>query len=124
MVAHVGVERWFEEQRIPIDLGAGTSMGGLIGGAFCSGMSAEELAEPPPDLEYSGGRTAGSQRPPTVLPTMRPALLHCCGAINCCALVVAFCMSSLAAQTAERIIGTVTPADPRPAGIQFTIGRP
>ena len=35
--------RWFEEHRIPIDLVAGTSMGGLIGGALASGMSAEEL---------------------------------------------------------------------------------
>lgn len=43
-LAHVGVVRWFEEHRIPIDLVAGTSMGGLIGGAFASGMSAEELA--------------------------------------------------------------------------------
>jgi NTE family protein len=44
-LAHVGIVRWFEEHRIPIDLVAGTSMGGLIGGAFSSGMSAEELAE-------------------------------------------------------------------------------
>jgi NTE family protein len=42
-LAHVGVIRWFEEHRIPIDLVAGTSMGGLIGGAFASGMSAAEL---------------------------------------------------------------------------------
>ena len=42
-LAHVGVMRWFEEHRIPIDLVAGTSMGGLIGGALASGMSAEEL---------------------------------------------------------------------------------
>jgi NTE family protein len=37
------VIRWFEEHRIPIDLVAGTSMGGLVGGAFASGMDAEEL---------------------------------------------------------------------------------
>jgi NTE family protein len=42
-LAHVGVVRWFEEHRIPIDLVAGTSMGGLIGGAFASGMSSDEL---------------------------------------------------------------------------------
>jgi NTE family protein len=41
--AHVGVIRWFEEHRIPIDVVAGTSMGGLIGGGFASGMSADEL---------------------------------------------------------------------------------
>jgi NTE family protein len=37
------VIRWFEEHRIPIDLVAGTSMGGLVGGAFASGMDAAEL---------------------------------------------------------------------------------
>jgi NTE family protein len=42
-LAHVGVIRWFEEHRIPIDVAAGTSMGGLIGGAFASGMDATEL---------------------------------------------------------------------------------
>ncbi len=44
-LAHVGVIRWFEEHRIPIDVAAGTSMGGLIGGAFASGMDAAELDE-------------------------------------------------------------------------------
>lgn len=43
-IAHVGVLRWFEEHRIPIDVAAGTSMGGLIGGCFATGMSASELA--------------------------------------------------------------------------------
>jgi NTE family protein len=42
-IAHVGVIRWMEEHRIPIDVAAGTSMGGLIGGAFASGMDAREL---------------------------------------------------------------------------------
>jgi NTE family protein len=42
-IAHVGVIRWFEEHHIPIDVAAGTSMGGLVGGAFATGMSADEL---------------------------------------------------------------------------------
>ena len=42
-IAHVGVIRWFEEHRIPIDVAAGTSMGGLIGGAFATGMDAAEI---------------------------------------------------------------------------------
>src|SRR4051812_10404839 len=42
-IAHVGVIRWLEEHRVPIDVAAGTSMGGLIGGAFASGMDAGEL---------------------------------------------------------------------------------
>ena len=39
-IAHAGVIRWMEEHRIPIDVAAGTSMGGLIGGAFATGMDA------------------------------------------------------------------------------------
>ena len=42
-IAHVGVIRWLEEHRIPIDVAAGTSMGGLVGGAFATGMDAAEL---------------------------------------------------------------------------------
>src|SRR5262245_60503965 len=38
-IAHIGVIQWFKEHHIPIDLAAGTSMGGLIGGAFASGLS-------------------------------------------------------------------------------------
>ena len=44
-IAHVGVIRWLEEHRIPIDVAAGTSMGGLVGGAFASGMDAPELQD-------------------------------------------------------------------------------
>jgi NTE family protein len=43
-LAHIGVVRWFEEHHIPIDVIAGTSMGGLVGGAVAAGMSADELA--------------------------------------------------------------------------------
>jgi NTE family protein len=42
-IAHVGVIRWFEDHHIPIDVAAGTSMGGLIGGAFASGMNSAEI---------------------------------------------------------------------------------
>jgi NTE family protein len=42
-IAHVGVIRWLEEHRVPIDLAAGTSMGGLIGGAYATGMDVAEL---------------------------------------------------------------------------------
>jgi len=42
-IAHVGVIRWLEEHRIPIDVAAGTSMGGLIGGVYATGMEAAEL---------------------------------------------------------------------------------
>jgi NTE family protein len=42
-IAHVGVIRWLEEHRIPIDVAAGTSMGGLVGGAYATGMDPEDL---------------------------------------------------------------------------------
>ena len=42
-LAHIGVIRWLEEHRVPIDLVAGTSMGGLIGGSFATGLDAEPL---------------------------------------------------------------------------------
>ena len=44
-IAHIGVLKWFEEHRIPVDLVAGTSTGGLVGGAFATGMSPAELVE-------------------------------------------------------------------------------
>jgi NTE family protein len=44
-IAHIGVIQWFEEQHIPIDVAAGTSMGGLVGGAFAVGMSSAELRQ-------------------------------------------------------------------------------
>lgn len=42
-LAHVGVLKWLEQQRIPVDYIAGTSMGGLIGGIYATGNSAEEV---------------------------------------------------------------------------------
>jgi NTE family protein len=41
--AHVGVLHWFEEHRIPVDVVGGTSMGGLVGGAFATGMTADDI---------------------------------------------------------------------------------
>ena len=42
-IAHVGVLRWLEEHHVPIDGIAGSSMGGLIGGAYAAGMSPDEI---------------------------------------------------------------------------------
>jgi NTE family protein len=42
-VAHIGVLQWFEAHRIPIDYVAGTSMGGLVGGLYATGLSAPEM---------------------------------------------------------------------------------
>lgn len=42
-LAHVGVLKVLERQRVPIDVIAGTSMGAIIGGLYASGMSAEQI---------------------------------------------------------------------------------
>jgi NTE family protein len=42
-LAHIGVLKWFEEHHIPVDYIAGTSMGGLVGGLYATGMSPEEM---------------------------------------------------------------------------------
>lgn len=42
-IAHVGVLKVLEEENIPISFIAGTSVGALIGAAYCSGVSPAEL---------------------------------------------------------------------------------
>ena len=42
-IAHVGVLKVLDEENIPISYIAGTSVGALIGAAYCSGISAAEL---------------------------------------------------------------------------------
>jgi NTE family protein len=42
-LAHIGVLKWFEEHHIPVDFIAGTSMGGLVGGLYATGKSADDL---------------------------------------------------------------------------------
>jgi NTE family protein len=44
-LAHIGVLQWFEEQHIPVDYIAGTSMGGLVGGFYATGMSPAEMKD-------------------------------------------------------------------------------
>lgn len=44
-MSHIGVLKVFEQERIPIDYIAGTSVGAVIGAAYCSGMSAKEMEE-------------------------------------------------------------------------------
>ena len=41
--AHIGVLRVLEEQRIPVDCIAGTSMGAIIGGLYAAGYGVDEL---------------------------------------------------------------------------------
>jgi NTE family protein len=42
-MAHIGVLKVLEEEGIPIHIVAGTSVGALIGAAYCSGLSIEDL---------------------------------------------------------------------------------
>jgi NTE family protein len=42
-IAHVGVLKVLEQEGIPVRVVAGTSVGALIGAAYCSGVSLEEL---------------------------------------------------------------------------------
>lgn len=42
-LAHVGVLQWLEENHIPVDRLAGTSMGALVGGLYAEGLSIQQL---------------------------------------------------------------------------------
>jgi NTE family protein len=42
-LAHVGVLQWFQQHHIPVDGVAGTSMGGLVGSLYATGMSGDEI---------------------------------------------------------------------------------
>jgi NTE family protein len=44
-IAHVGALKVLEEEGIPIDYVAGTSVGAIIGAGYCGGMTAAELGE-------------------------------------------------------------------------------
>lgn len=44
-LAHIGVLKVLEEEQIPIDFVAGTSVGSVIGAGYASGLSAKELEE-------------------------------------------------------------------------------
>jgi NTE family protein len=51
-IAHVGVLEWFEEHHIPIDYIVGTSMGGLVAGAYASGMTPAEIKQLMKDADW------------------------------------------------------------------------
>jgi len=44
-LAEIGVLRWLEENHIPVDRIAGTSMGAIIGSMYATGMSPDEIAQ-------------------------------------------------------------------------------
>jgi len=52
-IAHIGVLKVLEEEGIPVDYVAGTSVGAMIGAAYCSGMTADDLAEMAAKLRFA-----------------------------------------------------------------------
>ena len=44
-LAHIGVLQWLYEHHVPVDLVAGTSMGGLVGGFYATGRNPQEIQE-------------------------------------------------------------------------------
>jgi NTE family protein len=44
-LAHIGVLQWLYEHHVPVDLVAGTSMGGLVGGFYATGRSPQEIQQ-------------------------------------------------------------------------------
>jgi NTE family protein len=44
-LAHIGVLQWLYQHHVPVDLVAGTSMGGLVGGMYATGRSPEQIQE-------------------------------------------------------------------------------
>ena len=67
-VAHVGVLKVLEEQHIPIDAIAGTSMGAVVGGLYASGLNAREIEKIMTSLNW---QAAFHDRPPREDLTLR-----------------------------------------------------
>jgi NTE family protein len=61
--AHLGVLEVLEDLRVPIDCVAGTSMGGLVGGAYAAGVSPRDIQALVGDADWIGmfDDTAGRQ---------------------------------------------------------------
>jgi NTE family protein len=51
-LAHIGVLQWMEENRIPVDHVAGTSMGALVGSMYATGMSPAEMRRWVEDIDW------------------------------------------------------------------------
>ena len=44
-LAHIGVLQWLYQHHVPVDLVAGTSMGGLVGGIYATGRSPDQIQQ-------------------------------------------------------------------------------
>ncbi len=60
-LSHVGVIKWLEKNRIPIDAVAGTSMGALVAGLYASGRNSAEIEKFVEEIDW---QNVLSQTPP------------------------------------------------------------
>lgn len=51
--AHIGVLEVLEQLHVPVDCVAGTSMGGLVGGAYASGLTARQMTDQLSQIDWS-----------------------------------------------------------------------
>jgi len=58
-LAEIGVIRWLEENHIPVDRIAGTSMGSIIGAMYATGMSPEEIQQFAGKIDWDQAFLAG-----------------------------------------------------------------
>ncbi|MEI7445253.1 MAG: patatin-like phospholipase family protein [Burkholderiales bacterium] len=61
--AHIGVLRWLEANRVPIDCVVGTSMGAVIGGLYASGLSIDRIEAAMRATDWSELRGPDAPRP-------------------------------------------------------------
>jgi NTE family protein len=66
--AHIGVLKVLDELRVPVDVIAGTSMGSIVGAAYATGMSAEEMEKAIASISTA---SLFADRPPRQDQTMR-----------------------------------------------------
>ena len=53
-IAHIGVLQVFEEEGIPVDMIAGTSMGAILGGLYAAGYTGRELQTVAEQMDWGG----------------------------------------------------------------------
>ena len=51
-LAHIGVMQWLYQHHVPVDLVAGTSMGGLVGGIYSTGRTPDEIQQLIQDVHW------------------------------------------------------------------------
>ncbi len=52
-LAHIGVLKVLEEEKVPIDIVVGTSVGSLIGALYCSGIPVEKIEKIGEDVQWN-----------------------------------------------------------------------